>query len=202
MTSTRVVTPCTLPITACLRSLAFGKLSIQGTAEHGQAAATRSIAGLQPAACCESQTAQHDSFNVTLRQGSEAEGRAAADAPLLAEDFAAVGELLDQHPDVPREGFTLKNYMAAASWLASRGFGVDDVHGAAHCSALLHLTRSYWQLPRMLWWCMFRRGLIPDGCRFTKFAGRAARRKWEPWTPVAMLMIGVRCCRLLAGAAG
>jgi hypothetical protein len=64
-------------------------------------------------------------------QGSEAEGRAAADRPLLAEDFRAIQALLEQHPQISRKGFTLPNYMAAASWLSSRGFGVDDVHGTA-----------------------------------------------------------------------
>ena len=131
--------------------------------------ATQSIAAVPLPACWESTRPG------SLRQGSEAEGRAAADAPLLAEDCAAMGELLDQHPDIPRKGFTLANYMAAASWLASRGFGVDDVHGAVHCSALLHLTRSCWRLPRMLRWCMFCCRLISECCRFTEFAGRAAR---------------------------
>ncbi len=40
-----------------------------------------------------------------------------------------IEELLDAHPDIPRDGFTLANYMAAASWVASRSFGVDDLHG-------------------------------------------------------------------------
>jgi hypothetical protein len=120
--------------------------------------------------CCDAivRPPECDSFPRSLRQGSEAEGRAAADAPLLAEDFAVMTELLDQQPDIPRKGFTLANYMAAASWLASRGFGVDDVHGVAHCRALLHLTRSCWRFSWMLRRCMFRCGLIPDGCRSTK----------------------------------
>ncbi len=38
-------------------------------------------------------------------------------------------ELLEKHPEVPKEGFTMENYMVAASWIASRGVGVDDRHG-------------------------------------------------------------------------
>ena len=64
---------------------------------------------------------------------TEAAGRAEEDLPLLAEDFAAVRALLAAHagriPERALRGFTLVNYMAAASWVASRGFGVDDVHG-------------------------------------------------------------------------
>ena len=47
----------------------------------------------------------------------------------MEQDFAEVQALLDSHPEVPRDGFTLTHYLAAASWVASRGFGVDDVHG-------------------------------------------------------------------------
>lgn len=59
-----------------------------------------------------------------------------------------IEELLDAHPDIPRDGFTLANYTAAASWVASRSFGVDDLHGVktlrgfAGPSVLSTLARS------------------------------------------------------------
>lgn len=103
-----------------------------------------------------------------MRQGSEAEGRAAADAPLLSEDFAAMTELLDRHPGIPRMGFTLSNYMAAASWLASRGFGVDDVHGIA---TLQHRPAPAYMLladsAPMPWMVRVCHNPISGGCRLT-----------------------------------
>lgn len=62
-------------------------------------------------------------------RGTDLEGRPETDAPLLEEDFALIQGILDANPEIPRDGFTLDNYRAAASLVASRAFGVDDVHG-------------------------------------------------------------------------
>lgn len=80
------------------------------------------------------------------KQGTEADGRAAADAPLLAEDFAVIEALLARHPHVPRAGFTLQNYTEAASWVASRAFGVDSVHGdrrSLHCKTVFSVQAAF-----------------------------------------------------------
>ena len=48
------------------------------------------------------------------------------------EDFQEhVLPLIEQHPGILKaEVFTLHNFRRAASWVASRAFGVDSHHGA------------------------------------------------------------------------
>lgn len=62
-------------------------------------------------------------------RGTDLEGCHERDHPLLEEDFQLIQEVLRANPSVPTSGFTLDNYKAAASLVASRAFGVDDVHG-------------------------------------------------------------------------
>ncbi len=58
--------------------------------------------------------------------------RARDDAALAAEDFHAhVPPLCAAHPGrLPARRMTLEAFRAAASWVASRAFGVDSYHGA------------------------------------------------------------------------
>lgn len=49
----------------------------------------------------------------------------------MAEDFEThVLPLLERYPGrLRREGITLENFHVAASYVASRAFGIDDYHG-------------------------------------------------------------------------
>ncbi|PSC69948.1 SET domain-containing [Micractinium conductrix] len=66
-------------------------------------------------------------------QGTELEGRVAADRAAAAEDFEDhVLPLLQKYPGRLRDDFiTLGNFHVAASFVASRAFGVDEWHGDA-----------------------------------------------------------------------
>ena len=66
-----------------------------------------------------------------LLQGTERADAPEEDARLTAEDFEeAVAPLVARHPGRLSPGaFTLQGFRAAASWVASRAFGVDSFHG-------------------------------------------------------------------------
>ena len=68
-----------------------------------------------------------------LLQGTERASAPEEDARLTAEDFEeAVAPLAARHPGRLSPGaFTLERFRAAASWVASRAFGVDSFHGEA-----------------------------------------------------------------------
>ncbi len=67
----------------------------------------------------------------SLLQGTEAEHRPQEDEELTLEDFEThVPALVEQHADRLRaDSFTLESFRVAASWVASRAFGVDSFHG-------------------------------------------------------------------------
>lgn len=66
-----------------------------------------------------------------LLQGTERAGAPEEDARLMREDFEeAVLPLVARYPGRLSPGaFTLQGFHAAASWVASRAFGVDSFHG-------------------------------------------------------------------------
>ena len=66
-----------------------------------------------------------------LLQGTEREDAPAEDAALMHEDYEEhVLPLVEQYPERLRAGdFTPERFMVAASWVASRAFGVDSHHG-------------------------------------------------------------------------
>lgn len=67
---------------------------------------------------------------LAMLAGTEAGARAAADAAAVEADWAeAAAPFLATLPF--RHGVTLPLFKAAASWVASRAFGVDDAHGQA-----------------------------------------------------------------------
>jgi SET domain-containing protein 6 len=91
---------------------------------------------------------------VALLEGSELEGRAAAEAADVADDYAAhVAPALARHPARLRAaGLTREHYAAAASLVASRAFGVDSSHGEGmvpladafnHKAAAVALSAAY-----------------------------------------------------------
>jgi SET domain-containing protein 6 len=70
---------------------------------------------------------------VRLLRGTELEDRAQADAHAMATDWEEEVEGLQRkYPRrIPAAGWTLDNFRAAASWVASRSFRVDAEHGDA-----------------------------------------------------------------------
>ncbi|GAB4814451.1 hypothetical protein N2152v2_001497 [Parachlorella kessleri] len=68
-----------------------------------------------------------------LLEGTEAEGRAEADKDAMPEDFEThVLPLLERYPgQLVKDYITLGNFQVAASFVASRAFGIDDCHGEA-----------------------------------------------------------------------
>jgi SET domain-containing protein 6 len=66
-----------------------------------------------------------------LLAGTERAAAPEQDAALMREDFEEVVlPLVAQYPErLPPAAFTLDRFMAAASWVASRAFGVDSHHG-------------------------------------------------------------------------
>ncbi len=71
--------------------------------------------------------------------------RARDDAVLAAEDFNAhVPPLCAAHPErLPARRMTLDAFRAAASWVASRAFGVDSYHGARSSLGVRHPAERY-----------------------------------------------------------
>ncbi|CAL8465452.1 g4988 [Coccomyxa elongata] len=89
-----------------------------------------------------------------LLEGTEAEHRPQEDTELTQEDFDThVLPLLRQHPDrLAANAFTLEGFRMAASWVASRAFGVDSFHGMSmvpladifnHKAAIVQLSDDY-----------------------------------------------------------
>ncbi len=73
-----------------------------------------------------------------LLEGTEAEHRPQEDIELTQEDFDThVLPLLRQHPDrLAANAFNLEGFRMAASWVASRAFGVDSFHGLSEIDHL------------------------------------------------------------------
>ncbi|BDA50036.1 probable N-lysine methyltransferase SETD6 at N-terminal half [Coccomyxa sp. Obi] len=95
-----------------------------------------------------------DEEEISLLKGTEAEHRPQEDAELTQEDFDTnVLPLLRQHPDrLATDAFTLEAFRTAASWVASRAFGVDSFHGMSmvpladifnHKAAIVQLSDDY-----------------------------------------------------------
>jgi hypothetical protein len=84
-----------------------------------------------------------------LLQGTDIADRADEDLELTQEDFETnVLPLVHQYPDrMPLPAFNLQTFRIAASWVASRAFGVDSYHGAktraAPVLATLATGKSY-----------------------------------------------------------
>ncbi len=74
----------------------------------------------------------------SLLKGTEAEHRPQEDVELTEEDFDTnVLPLARQHPDrLAANAFTLEAFRTAASWVASRAFGVDSFHGRSNLNYL------------------------------------------------------------------
>lgn len=69
---------------------------------------------------------------LALLAGTELQARVPADRAAMAEDWSeSIAPLLDKYPRrlSPREAFSLERFGVAASYVASRAFGVDDYHG-------------------------------------------------------------------------
>ena len=93
----------------------------------------------------------------SLLQGTEVEHRPQEDEELTQEDFETNVRPLVEHADrLKPDAFTLDTFRTAASWVASRAFGVDSFHGALlihhhQCTAPIdwHLSCTpafYWKI--------------------------------------------------------
>lgn len=80
----------------------------------------------------------------SLLRGTEAEHRPQEDILQTREDFITnVLPLVNEYPEqLAAHAFTLDNFRIAASWVASRAFGVDSYHGMTCASMQVKLKQA------------------------------------------------------------